>query len=129
MAVYRAVLNTIANVKLRDQLRDQSIRDTLTGLFNRRYMLETCRREFVRAARIGQPVSLLSIDVDQFKKYTITTGTMLEIRFCVPSGAAWRASSGMRMSHVDLVVRNSSSSYLAPKLVQPRVEPSNYAPK
>ena len=35
----------IANVKLRDQLRDQSIRDVLTGLFNRRYMLETCRRE------------------------------------------------------------------------------------
>jgi GGDEF domain-containing protein len=41
----------IANVKLRDQLRDQSIRDPLTGLFNRRYLLETCRREFARAAR------------------------------------------------------------------------------
>jgi HAMP domain-containing protein len=36
----------IANVKLRDQLRDQSIRDVVTGLFNRRYMLQTCRREF-----------------------------------------------------------------------------------
>src|SRR5262249_55508167 len=44
----------IANVKLRDQLRDQSIRDPLTGLFNRRYMLETCRREFSRAARAGE---------------------------------------------------------------------------
>ena len=43
----------IANVKLRDQLRDQSIRDALTGMFNRRYMLETCRREFSRAARAG----------------------------------------------------------------------------
>jgi diguanylate cyclase (GGDEF)-like protein len=58
----------IANVKLRDQLRDQSIRDTLTGLFNRRYLLETCRREFSRAMRAGQCVSILSIDVDHFKK-------------------------------------------------------------
>ncbi|HTW50816.1 MAG TPA: GGDEF domain-containing protein [Stellaceae bacterium] len=64
----------IANVKLRDQLRDQSIRDPLTGLFNRRYMLETCRREFSRAARGKQPVGLLSIDVDHFKKFNDNHG-------------------------------------------------------
>ena len=64
----------IANVKLRDQLRDQAIRDVLTGLFNRRYMLETCRREFARAERTGQSVSILSIDVDHFKKYNDNHG-------------------------------------------------------
>ena len=64
----------IANVKLRDQLRDQSIRDPLTGLFNRRYMLETCRREFSRAARARQPVTMLSIDVDHFKKFNDNHG-------------------------------------------------------
>ncbi len=64
----------IANVKLRDQLRDQSIRDVLTGLFNRRYMLETCRREFSRAVRAGQNISILSIDVDHFKKYNDNHG-------------------------------------------------------
>jgi diguanylate cyclase (GGDEF)-like protein len=64
----------IANVKLRDQLRDQSIRDVLTGLFNRRYMLETCRREFSRAARTGQSVGVLSIDVDHFKTYNDNHG-------------------------------------------------------
>jgi diguanylate cyclase (GGDEF)-like protein len=64
----------IANVKLRDQLRDQSIRDPLTGLFNRRYLLETCRREFSRAARTNQHVSILSIDVDHFKKYNDNHG-------------------------------------------------------
>ena len=42
----------VANAKLRDQLRDQSIRDALTGMYNRRYMLETCRREFSRASTI-----------------------------------------------------------------------------
>lgn len=63
----------IANVKLRDQLRDQSIRDPLTGLFNCRYLLETCRREFSRAARGKQPVSL-SIDVDHFKQFNDNHG-------------------------------------------------------
>lgn len=64
----------IANVKLRDQLRDQSIRDPLTGLFNRRYLLETCRREFLRATRAGLSVSMLSIDVDHFKKFNDNQG-------------------------------------------------------
>jgi len=58
----------IANVKLRDQLQDQAIRDTLTGLFNRRYLLETCHREFSKAARARQSIGILSIDIDHFKK-------------------------------------------------------------
>lgn len=64
----------IANVKLRDQLRDQSIRDVLTGLYNRRYLLDTCRREFQRAARSGHSVSLLSLDVDHFKNFNDNHG-------------------------------------------------------
>src|SRR6266853_768896 len=64
----------IANVKLRDELRDQSIRDALTGLYNRRYMMETCSREFSRAERAGQSVSILSIDIDHFKKYNDNHG-------------------------------------------------------
>jgi diguanylate cyclase (GGDEF)-like protein len=64
----------IANAKLRDQLRDQSIRDALTGMFNRRYMLETSRREFSRAARSGQSVSILSMDIDHFKKFNDNHG-------------------------------------------------------
>jgi len=64
----------IANVKLRDQLRDQSIRDPLTGLFNRRYLMDTCRREFSRARRMRLNVSILSIDVDYFKRYNDNHG-------------------------------------------------------
>ncbi len=64
----------IANVRLRDQLRDQSIRDPLTGIFNRRYLMEACRRELARAARSGQSVSVLSIDVDHFKKFNDNHG-------------------------------------------------------
>ncbi|MEM9356324.1 MAG: diguanylate cyclase [Pseudomonadota bacterium] len=64
----------IANAKLRDELQDQSIRDALTGMYNRRYALETCRREFSRATRSQQSVSILSIDVDHFKKFNDNHG-------------------------------------------------------
>ena len=74
LAAVEHISLAIANVKLRDQLRDQSIRDVLTGLFNRRYLLETGRREFQRAARNRQPVSMLSIDVDHFKTFNDNHG-------------------------------------------------------
>jgi predicted signal transduction protein with EAL and GGDEF domain len=61
----------IANVKFRDQLRDQLIRDALTGMYN---LLETARREFSRATRSNQDVRILSIDVDQFKKFNDNHG-------------------------------------------------------
>jgi diguanylate cyclase (GGDEF)-like protein len=64
----------IANIKLREQLRDQSIRDVLTGLCNRRYFLEACRREFMRAERSGKPVAVLSVDVDHFKLFNDNHG-------------------------------------------------------
>ena len=47
--------------------RDQSIRDVLTGLFNRRYLEETLAREMARADRDGDPLSLLMLDLDFFK--------------------------------------------------------------
>ncbi len=48
-------------------LREQAIRDQLTGLFNRRYLVETLERELARAARGNYPVSLIMIDLDHFK--------------------------------------------------------------
>jgi diguanylate cyclase (GGDEF)-like protein/PAS domain S-box-containing protein len=50
-------------------LREQSLRDHLTGLFNRRYMEETLDRELLRASRKRLPVGLIMIDVDHFKTY------------------------------------------------------------
>ncbi len=64
----------IANVQMRDQLREQSIRDPLTGLFNRRHMTETLRRRVLRARQDGTPLSLLSIDVDHFKLFNDNHG-------------------------------------------------------
>lgn len=59
---------SIMNVRLREELHSQSIRDALTGLFNRRYMEETLQRELHRAERTGAPVSVVMFDVDHFKQ-------------------------------------------------------------
>ncbi|RMD48179.1 MAG: GGDEF domain-containing protein [Alphaproteobacteria bacterium] len=64
----------IANVKMRDQLREQSIRDPLTGLYNRRHMGETLRRLIERSRRNEEPVSVLAIDVDHFKRFNDNHG-------------------------------------------------------
>jgi diguanylate cyclase (GGDEF)-like protein len=58
---------SLANVRLREVLRSQSIRDPLTGLFNRRYMEETLEREVRRAERARRPLTLLLLDIDDFK--------------------------------------------------------------
>ena len=50
-AVGERISLALANLRLRDVLRSQSIRDPLTGLFNRRYMEESLEREMRRAAR------------------------------------------------------------------------------
>lgn len=59
----------LANIKLRESLRMQSIRDPLTGLFNRRYMEETLERELHRAARHQLPLGVLMLDIDHFKMF------------------------------------------------------------
>ncbi len=65
---------TVANLKLRETLRGLSIRDPLTGLFNRRYMEESLERELRRADRKGTSVGIIMIDIDHFKKINDTYG-------------------------------------------------------
>ncbi len=55
-------------------LREQAIRDQLTGLFNRRYLIETLERELARAQRSNYPLSLIMIDLDHFKNLNDTYG-------------------------------------------------------
>ena len=64
----------LANVRLREILRNQSIRDPLTGLFNRRYMEETLERELRRARRGNRSMGVLMLDLDRFKQLNDTAG-------------------------------------------------------
>lgn len=58
----------IANLRLRDQLRSQSLRDPLTGLFNRRYLDSMISREIERSLRQKKNLGVLMIDIDHFKE-------------------------------------------------------------
>jgi diguanylate cyclase (GGDEF)-like protein len=65
---------SIGNLKLRESLRQQSVRDMLTGLYNRRYLEESVRRELLRSARAqaqgsSYGLSMLMIDIDNFKRF------------------------------------------------------------
>lgn len=64
----------LSNIRLRMSLRQQSIVDPLTQLYNRRYMDEALKRELARAARHGKPVSVLVLDLDHFKRINDTYG-------------------------------------------------------
>jgi diguanylate cyclase (GGDEF)-like protein len=73
-AVAERVSLALANLKLRELLRNQSIRDPLTGLYNRRYLEESLNREFHRANRAGRSLSVAMLDLDHFKHFNDTFG-------------------------------------------------------
>ncbi len=64
----------LANLKLRETLRLQAIRDPLTGLYNRRYLEETLDREFHRVQRKGAPLGIMMLDLDHFKQFNDSFG-------------------------------------------------------
>ena len=63
-----------SSLNLRQRLQEQSIRDPLTDLFNRRFMDESLETEVLRATRNSRPLSLLLIDIDHFKRFNDTFG-------------------------------------------------------
>jgi diguanylate cyclase (GGDEF)-like protein len=71
-AMADSISQALANLKLRVSLHDQSIRDPLTDLFNRRYLEETLEREIHRAARLQRSVAVIMLDIDHFKRYNDT---------------------------------------------------------
>ncbi|SFO30056.1 diguanylate cyclase (GGDEF) domain-containing protein [Sphingomonas sp. OK281] len=63
------IASALVNHRLQRSLREQTIRDPLTGLFNRRYMEEALKLEIARASRAGSPLSLVMCDIDHFKRF------------------------------------------------------------
>ena len=59
---------------LQAALQEQAVHDGLTGLYNRRYLDEVLEREVSRARREGNPLSLVMIDIDRFKRINDTYG-------------------------------------------------------
>lgn len=74
IAIAEKISTAVANLRLREELKNQSIRDPLTGLLNRRFMEEALEREIVRATRTAAPLCVVAIDLDHFKRFNDTFG-------------------------------------------------------
>ncbi len=64
----------LASLRLHEALRQQTIRDPLTSLFNRRYMQESLERELRRAIRSKRPLGIVMLDIDHFKNFNDSFG-------------------------------------------------------
>lgn len=58
----------IKRIRLEQELKEQAIRDPLTGLYNRRYFNETLSKEVERSERYGHNIAFLMIDINRFKE-------------------------------------------------------------
>ncbi len=72
--LYRRRIAWLDAQRSRETLLELSIRDPLTGLYNRRRMQDALRDEIERCGRDGSPLALLMIDVDRFKHYNDAYG-------------------------------------------------------
>lgn len=72
--VAQNIAMALSNLKLQETLQFQSLRDPLTGLFNRRYLLESLSREIDRAKRKQQFMGIIIIDIDHFKRFNDNYG-------------------------------------------------------
>jgi diguanylate cyclase (GGDEF)-like protein len=74
----RTVANHVAialdNAKLYEETKKLSLTDGLTGLYNYRFFNQRLKEEFKRALRYSHPLSLIILDVDNFKKINDTHG-------------------------------------------------------
>lgn len=65
---------SLSNLKLREELRQQAVRDPLTGLYNRRYLDEVLPRELLMAQRRNTPLCVVVLDIDGFKQFNDAFG-------------------------------------------------------
>lgn len=70
----RQAAYVIENARLFQQVENMALRDTLTGLYNRRYLQQILDYEVNRARRYHQPLSVIFIDLDHFKEINDTFG-------------------------------------------------------
>ena len=72
--VAQNIAMSFANLELQEKLRYQSLRDPLTGLYNRRYLQESLSKEIERARRKQNLIGIIMIDIDHFKRFNDVYG-------------------------------------------------------
>ena len=105
-AMSEQITLALVNVKLQETLRGQSVRDPLTGLFNRRYMDESIGREISRAVRKGNSLGIIMFDIDHFKALTIPRGMERAMQFYKGWVHFFWSSSGAKTSPAALEAKS-----------------------
>ena len=100
---------TIENAKLFAKVEEMALRDTLTGLYNRRYFQQILDYELNRAKRYHQPLSLVFIDIDHFKEVNDSFGHSIGDQFL--KQIAQKLLSLFRTT--DLVARYAGDEFVA----------------
>jgi len=73
-AIAKRIGIAIANIELKFSLREQAIKDTLTNLYNRRYLFESLEQFVARALRTKSHIGIIMVDIDYFKKLNDSYG-------------------------------------------------------
>ena len=100
---------TIENARLFAKVEEMALRDTLTGLYNRRYFLQILEYELNRAKRYRQPLSLIFLDLDHFKNVNDSLGHAMGDQFL--KQVSQKLQSLFRTT--DLVARYAGDEFVA----------------
>ncbi|GAB4339648.1 MAG: hypothetical protein Kow0099_14900 [Candidatus Abyssubacteria bacterium] len=94
--------------KLERELQELSIKDNLTSLFNQRHFYRTLQKEMARAARQKHPLSLLLLDLDNFKQFNDTEGHLAGDRILEQVGEIIKDCT---REHVDYAFRYGGDEF------------------
>jgi diguanylate cyclase (GGDEF)-like protein len=108
VAIAENLALALANLKLRETLQNQAIRDPLTGLYNRRYLEETMDRELHRSQRLKAHLGVVMMDLDHFKDFNDTYGH--GAGDCLLTALAGVLTTGIRTE--DIVCRYGGEEFL-----------------
>lgn len=75
--IYRFLANSDFEAQYHETVYSMMTRDGLTGVHNKRYLLECLQREVARCKRYQRPISILLMDVDHFKKINDSLGHLI----------------------------------------------------
>ena len=94
--------------RLEQELKEMSIKDSLTGLYNQRYFYDRLESEIERTRRQGHPLSLVLFDIDQFKSYNDCHGHLAGDHVLQAAGAAVLECT---RDHVDIGFRYGGDEF------------------
>lgn len=98
----------IENARLHQQVRDLTITDDLTGLYNARHFQTICEYEIERASRYGNELSMIFLDLDHFKLVNDTYGHQTGSRLLKEAGQLFK--KGVRI--VDHAARYGGDEFV-----------------